>query len=200
MTRKQLGEAMHHWHSSASDPIYAIGSHLYAGHPVDEEQVKKAREKIRSLLRSAEAGAHGWGAAEVEELRTIEQFLGGLLRTYGFGEMPTLSDFRVHLSRAKDEKGRRLISSSKPILTYDLVGDLADAAEEGYQRTAQLRREAGKAAPAMSIARSGNRLHVEVNDIASLYDFIRGLLNVGTSLSNRLAKELMADLGYNWTK
>lgn len=200
MSRQDLGAAMHHWHSSQSDPVYAVGSQLYAGQPVDEEKVKGAREKIRSLLRSAKNGAHGWGAPEVEELNTIEKFLGGLLRTYAFGEMPTLADFRRHLAQAKDAKGRRLISSSKPILTYDLTGDAAQAAETGYQQSAQLRRAAGKSAPDMRVSRlPGGDLNVQIDNIESLYDFIRGIVAVGDGSSRQLASNLMDDLGYNWT-
>ena len=40
--RKVLGERMQHWHSSGSDPIYAVGSFYFAGKQYPTRNVVEA--------------------------------------------------------------------------------------------------------------------------------------------------------------
>lgn len=73
---QSLGEKMQHWHSSAGDPIYAVGSYFSAGkrHP-QEGMEEKALAEFEKLLRTAEtpAGAQhgGWNEDDIQELRDI---------------------------------------------------------------------------------------------------------------------------------
>jgi len=198
ITTKKLGELLHHWHDSKSDPIYGVGSLLISGKAVDEEQVKKARESIRKLLKSAQAGSHGWGQDEVQELQQISDGLAGLLRVYQFGEMPTLDDFRRHLAHDTDAQGRRYISAGKPILHFDLTGGMGLAASKGAQEADKVRSAAGKGNVDVSIQQDGDTVKVGVQNIESLFYFIQGLTEVGGD-GPKLAKVIMEDLGYSWT-
>ena len=45
---KALGAAMALWHSSMGDPIYAAGSHFYAGMPVKISVAQDALEKVKA--------------------------------------------------------------------------------------------------------------------------------------------------------
>lgn len=198
ITTKKLGELLHHWHDSKSDPIYGVGSLLISGKAVDEEQVKKARESIRKLLKSAQAGSHGWGQDEVQELQQISDGLAGLLRVYEFGEMPTLDDFRRHLAHDTDAQGRRYISAGKPILHFDLTGGMGLAASKGAQEADKVRSAAGKGNVDVSIQQEGDTVKVGVQNIESLFYFIQGLTEVEGD-GPKLAKVIMEDLGYSWT-
>lgn len=52
---EKLSEALGGWHSSASDPIYAVSSHAAFGHPIPAEAAKKALGKVTTMLDNAEA-------------------------------------------------------------------------------------------------------------------------------------------------
>jgi hypothetical protein len=197
ITTKKLGELLQHWHGSASDPIYGVGSLLFAGKPVDEEQVKKARDRIRALLRSAEQGSHGWGQQEVEELKTISDGLGGLLRVYSFGEMPTIDDFRKHLAHDRDDKGHRYISSSKPILGFELKGRAGQQALKATNKADDNKAAAGKGRADITATQKGDTVSINVNNIESLFYWIMAMTESGPESSN-LAKAIMQDLGYSW--
>lgn len=46
---KLLGEMLQQWHSSGGDPIYAVGSHLYAGH---HPHINACFNALRNLERT----------------------------------------------------------------------------------------------------------------------------------------------------
>jgi hypothetical protein len=48
---KDLGVAMHHWHSGQGDPIYGVGSMIFARKPVPKADVEEALSSLESLLR-----------------------------------------------------------------------------------------------------------------------------------------------------
>lgn len=198
ITTRKLGELLHHWHESQSDPIYATGSLLFAGKPVDEELVKKTRDKIRKLLASAERGSHGWGQDEVEELKTISDGLAGLLRVYEFGEMPTLADFRSHLTHDRNDQGHRYINSGKPILELEFKTGLGVAASQGAEAADRIRASAGKGRTDITLDTDGTTVKLGINNIEALYYFLQGLVEVGGA-GNEVAKTIMEDLGYSWT-
>ena len=52
---KKLGEVLSQWHSSASDPIYAVSSHANAGKPIPADAAKKALGKVTTMLNNADA-------------------------------------------------------------------------------------------------------------------------------------------------
>jgi len=77
---KELGEMMSQWHSSGSDPIYAVSSTLYAGKPVAKKTVSKARKKIQTMIPDAEAGMYGWTKDDVASLKKMDKQLGDMLK------------------------------------------------------------------------------------------------------------------------
>ena len=52
---EKLSEALGGWHSSASDPIYAVSSHAAFGHPIPADAAKKALGKVTTMLEHADA-------------------------------------------------------------------------------------------------------------------------------------------------
>jgi hypothetical protein len=48
---RMLGVALHQWHSGQDDPIYALGSLIYAGQPVPAELVEDTIGRLESLRR-----------------------------------------------------------------------------------------------------------------------------------------------------
>jgi len=50
-----LGAEMHQWHAGMGDPIYRVGSLIYAGHPVTTEDVEDARDKLEYLWERRES-------------------------------------------------------------------------------------------------------------------------------------------------
>jgi hypothetical protein len=78
MKLERLGELMQSWHSSESDPIYAVGSFFFAGRDYpDPNVVVAARDRIQSDL----SGPNFKKAAEQRELRTILRGLELYIRT-----------------------------------------------------------------------------------------------------------------------
>lgn len=79
--RKSLGEKLQHWHSSGSDPIYAVGSFYFSGQVYPKREiVERALSSIESIIPKAEAGAHGWTRRDAAELKTIARGLRYYLR------------------------------------------------------------------------------------------------------------------------
>lgn len=60
---RALGADLMQWHSSGGDPIYAVGSYLYAGH---EPKLETCFEALRNMLQNMhdadtdESRAHAW--------------------------------------------------------------------------------------------------------------------------------------------
>lgn len=74
--RKVLGERMQHWHSSGSDPIYAVGSFYFAGKQYPTRNVVEAAlTRIVADIPAADAGMHGWTKRDANELRLIARGL-----------------------------------------------------------------------------------------------------------------------------
>lgn len=74
--RRRLGEKMLHWHSSGSDPIYAVGSFYVSNKPYpNRDIVERALHEMNKTEPLARAGAHGWTKRDATELRNI---VGGL--------------------------------------------------------------------------------------------------------------------------
>jgi len=79
---KKLAERMMQWHSSMSDPIYAVSSNFYAGHPVPVEVVKRAQLAVRKLItkKPVKGFWRGWSAGDIAELKRIDAQLGRLIK------------------------------------------------------------------------------------------------------------------------
>lgn len=54
---KKLGVMMHNWHGGMGDPIYRIGSMIYAGKSVDPGELEDAVSALERLERKTKAGA-----------------------------------------------------------------------------------------------------------------------------------------------
>jgi hypothetical protein len=48
---RKIGAMLQEWHGDISDPIYAVGSHWYAGHAVSCDSAVRALKNLK-LLRS----------------------------------------------------------------------------------------------------------------------------------------------------
>ncbi len=48
---RQLGVTLHHWHWGQGDPIYGVGSLIFAGDPVPCEDVESAVSGLQRLWR-----------------------------------------------------------------------------------------------------------------------------------------------------
>ena len=60
ISRERLGAMMHHWHSSAGDPLYAVGSYYSSGKAYPKKSVvKSALSEAEALEPRARAGQHG---------------------------------------------------------------------------------------------------------------------------------------------
>ncbi len=70
---EKLSEALGGWHSSASDPIYAVSSHASAGKPISAEAAKKALGKVTFMLEHAEA--HRLSDSEKKQLSSAKKML-----------------------------------------------------------------------------------------------------------------------------
>lgn len=70
---KQLGVAMHQWHAGMGDPIYAVGSLIYAGHDVEREDAEDAIDSLETLLHTAK------GADKRQLKATIAALKKGLM-------------------------------------------------------------------------------------------------------------------------
>ncbi len=76
VNRRRLGEKLLHWHSSGSDPIYAVGSFYIDDRPYpDKGVVENALTALNALEPRARAGEAGWTRRDATELRNI---VGGL--------------------------------------------------------------------------------------------------------------------------
>lgn len=53
---KKLGVLMHNWHSGQGDPIYKVGSMIYAGKDVDKEDVEEAIDGLRRIMNRVRDG------------------------------------------------------------------------------------------------------------------------------------------------
>lgn len=82
---RRLGEVMLHWHSSGSDPIYAAGSFLFAGHKPNRGAVEGALANIRQdIARFPHIKVRaGWTLEDLHQLQAIERGLLALLRRKG---------------------------------------------------------------------------------------------------------------------
>lgn len=79
--RQKIGEMMQHWHSSGSDPIYAVGSFFFADKKYpDPTVVVQAEEEIQRLMRAAQRGENGWKTKEAKELQKIWDYLNKEIR------------------------------------------------------------------------------------------------------------------------
>jgi len=76
---RNVGLAMQNWHSSGSDPIYAVGSYYFSGkrHP-DREMEERALSEIEKLSRNARHHPE-WKAKDRKELKGIATFLKEVL-------------------------------------------------------------------------------------------------------------------------
>ena len=73
---KKIGLLMSGWHSSMSDPIYAVESFFVNGKNYPYiKVVREAESGLRRDLDGAKRKLHGWGPREVKELTTILSFL-----------------------------------------------------------------------------------------------------------------------------
>jgi hypothetical protein len=73
---KKIGLLMSGWHSSSGDPIYAVGSFFVSGKDYpDLDVVRRAEANLERDLAGAKKKLHGWGPAEVKELKAILAFL-----------------------------------------------------------------------------------------------------------------------------
>jgi len=64
----QLGVLMHNWHSGQGDPIYRVGSLIYAYDPVDKEDIEDAISNLESMM----------GDYSGEDLEELEYIIGEL--------------------------------------------------------------------------------------------------------------------------
>lgn len=67
---KQVGVAMHQWHAGMGDPIYRVGSMIYAGKPVDPEELEDAIDSLETLV-------HSVSGADKRELKALIKTLKG---------------------------------------------------------------------------------------------------------------------------
>lgn len=70
---KKLGDVLSQWHSSGSDPIYAVSSNASAGKPVPKHVAEAALAKVTSMIDNADA--HGWTPSDVKELNQAKKLL-----------------------------------------------------------------------------------------------------------------------------
>jgi hypothetical protein len=49
---KAVGAELQQWHFSIGDPLYAVGSHWYAGRPIPCEVAEKALREVEKLYRA----------------------------------------------------------------------------------------------------------------------------------------------------
>jgi DNA-binding MarR family transcriptional regulator len=54
-SNKKLGVAMHNWHGGQGDPIYAVGSMIFAGKPVSRSDVEDAIDNLEGLFDDADS-------------------------------------------------------------------------------------------------------------------------------------------------
>lgn len=82
MTPKQLqdlGDRLCQWHSSGSDPVYAVGSFAIAGQVHERAVIVAAKTSLEATLPKAEKGEYGWTKEDAHELRGIIADLNALL-------------------------------------------------------------------------------------------------------------------------
>ena len=76
---KKLGDLLSQWHSSGSDPVYAVSSNASGGKPVPKHVAEAALDKVTMLIENPEA--HRISPADVKELtkaqKLLEKAVGG---------------------------------------------------------------------------------------------------------------------------
>jgi len=75
---KRLGELLGQWHSSGSDPIYAVSSHAMGGHEVPRETIQKALSKVNNLINYPDA--YHVDKAGKKQLQKAKSILDSMLK------------------------------------------------------------------------------------------------------------------------
>lgn len=65
------GIALCNWHSSMSDPIYAVGSSAIAGHPVTTELLGQALANLEECYKDVEMNPGRYSLEDVLELENL---------------------------------------------------------------------------------------------------------------------------------
>jgi len=98
---KDIAKLMMSWHSSGSDPIYAVQSNATSGKAVPAKLVKDAIGNLERDLAGAKKKQHGWGPKEVKELTKIIKGLKGALKGKTAGSYK-LNVGQVPLAKARE--------------------------------------------------------------------------------------------------
>lgn len=103
---RQLGATMHQWHSGMGDPIYAVGSMIYAGKHVEREDAEEAIDALGALVHTAKG--------------TDKKELQGLIRELkkGLGESIEPAFTRTTVTEAGLRKTAVLDEGSYPFKDY----------------------------------------------------------------------------------
>ena len=75
---KRLNELLGQWHSSASDPIYAVSSNAYGGNEVPRETIEKARDKVDNWVKFPKD--YRIEKADVKGLQKAKKILDSMLK------------------------------------------------------------------------------------------------------------------------
>lgn len=71
----ELGLKILDWHGGQGTPEYAAGSSIFSGRKIPHELATQVASRFESLIPEAEAGKHGWGPAEADQLADMSDHL-----------------------------------------------------------------------------------------------------------------------------
>ena len=117
---KQLGVAMHQWHAGMGDPIYAVGSMIFAGRDVERDDAEDAIDSLETLLHTAK------GADKRQLKATIAALKKGVMESVE-PEGEEVSEAQLQSLRTLDALARKLKSLRKDDWEYvkgQLIGTL----------------------------------------------------------------------------